>query len=91
MDYKNIVKVCVPGDIVFVDDGLISLKVTDKNASSLTTGKGSPAVCVCVCAHAHMRACMRVCVNGTGSSAVIVCVCTCAYLYVCLCPVILME
>ena len=39
---------CVPGDIVFVDDGLISLKVTDKNASSLTTGKGSLIACVCV-------------------------------------------
>ena len=79
MDYKNIVKVCVPGDIVFVDDGLISLKVTDKNASSLTTGKGSPAVCVCV--HAHMRACVHACVNGKGSSAVIVCVC----MHACVC------
>lgn len=46
VDYKNIVKVCLPGDIVFVDDGLISLKVTDKNSSSLTTGKGSPVVLV---------------------------------------------
>ena len=46
MDYKNIVKVCAPGDIVFIDDGLISLKVTDRNSSSLTTGKGSPIVYV---------------------------------------------
>ena len=45
MDYKNIVKVCAPGDIVFVDDGLISLKVTDRNSSSLTTGKGSSILC----------------------------------------------
>ena len=44
VDYKNIIKVCVPGDIVFVDDGLISLKVSDKNSSSLTTGKGSSVV-----------------------------------------------
>ena len=38
VDYKNIVKICVPGDIVYIDDGLISLKVTDRNSTFLTTG-----------------------------------------------------
>ena len=40
VDYKNIVNVLDLGDIVFVDDGLISLKVTEKGPTHLTTGKG---------------------------------------------------
>ena len=40
IDYKNIVNVLDLGDIVFVDDGLISLKVTEKGPTHLTTGKG---------------------------------------------------
>lgn len=34
-----LIKVLNRGDIVFVDDGLISLKVTDKNDTDLVTGK----------------------------------------------------
>ena len=40
VDYKNIVNVLDLGDIVFVDDGLISLKVTEKGPTHLTTGEG---------------------------------------------------
>jgi pyruvate kinase len=37
VDYKNIVKVLEPGDIIYVDDGLMSLKVSSKNDTSLIT------------------------------------------------------
>ena len=44
VDYMSIVRDLKKGDLIFVDDGLISLKVTEKGPSHLTTG-----VCVCVC------------------------------------------
>ena len=40
VDYKNIVNLLDLGDIVFVDDGLISLKVTEKGPTHLMTGEG---------------------------------------------------
>ena len=39
VDYKNIVKIMNPGDIVYIDDGLISLKVREKNGTTLITGE----------------------------------------------------
>ena len=39
VDYKNIVKTLKPGDIIFVDGGFISLKVTETCPTHLTTGK----------------------------------------------------
>lgn len=40
LDCKNMVNVLDLGDIVFVDDGLISLKVTEKGPTHLMTGEG---------------------------------------------------
>lgn len=38
IDYDNIVKIILPGDLIYIDDGLISLKVTDKGANWVSTG-----------------------------------------------------
>jgi len=37
VDYKNIVRLLAVGDIIYIDDGLISLRVTDKTPTHLTT------------------------------------------------------
>ena len=39
VDYKNIVKVVEPGDLIYIDDGLISVKVTEKGPTHLITGE----------------------------------------------------
>ena len=39
VDYKNIVNTMSIGDIVYIDDGLISTKVVEKNATYLRTGE----------------------------------------------------
>ncbi len=39
IDYENIVKIILPGDLIYIDDGLISLKVTDKGANWVSTGE----------------------------------------------------
>ncbi len=39
IDYDNIVKIILPGDLIYVDDGLISLKVTDKGVDWVSTGE----------------------------------------------------
>jgi len=36
VDYKNLPKVIAKGDLIYIDDGLISLKVTDISASEVT-------------------------------------------------------
>ncbi len=40
VDYKNIVKVLGAGDLIYIDDGLLSLKVTEKGANHLIAGEG---------------------------------------------------
>ena len=39
VDYKNITKVLTKGDPVFIDDGLIKLKVTEVGPTHLNTGE----------------------------------------------------
>lgn len=38
VDYKKILDTCSVGDFVYIDDGLISLKVTGKDSTCLFTG-----------------------------------------------------
>lgn len=38
VNYKNIVKIMDTGDRIFVDDGLLSLKVKEKGETHLITG-----------------------------------------------------
>ena len=38
MDYEKILDTCSVGDLVYIDDGLIALKVTGKDSTSLFTG-----------------------------------------------------
>ena len=39
VDYKKIVDVCSVGDLIYIDDGNISLKVTGKGSTHLSTGE----------------------------------------------------
>ena len=39
VDYKNITKILKKGDFVFIDDGLIKLKVTEIGPTYLNTGE----------------------------------------------------
>ncbi len=45
VDCMNIIKILSPGDLVFVDDGLISFKVTEKFPAHLVTVYH---MCMCV-------------------------------------------